>query len=130
MAVFDRIGTFDETYFVYFEDTDLFLRMQRYGLRLMYVPAITIMHKISLSTGGTQSDFSIKHYQRNQIYCLRKHFGVITLSMQIALISAKNMVRLIAGKDGLRQFRLRFSGMVDGLFLKLPGGNAGGQASP
>ncbi len=119
VSVFERIGLFDERYFVYFEDTDFFVRMKRTGLRLLYVPGLTLAHKVSLSTGGTQSPFSIRYYQRNQIYLLRKHFGVGMLCMQLLLISAKALLRLALRKDALKQTRQRLSAMTEGLRMPL-----------
>jgi hypothetical protein len=114
-STFKRIGFFDENCFVYFEDTDYFLRMQRASLRLLYAPAISIAHKISLSTGGPQSDFSIRHYQRNQIYVLRKHFGGATVASQIVLIVLKATFRLVARRDTMRQCALRLASLGEGL---------------
>lgn len=114
-STFERIGLFDEKYFVYFEDTDYFIRMQRAGLRLLYAPGTSIAHKISLSTGGPQSDFSIRHYQRNQIYLLRKHFGLATVASQIVLIVLKATFRLVARRDTMRQYALRLASIGEGL---------------
>lgn len=118
ITVFDRVGVFDETYFVYWEDTDLFLRMRKAELRLLYVPSITVAHKVSLSTGGSQSEFSIRYYQRNQIYCLRKHFGPALVVTQLTLIITKIIVRWLLGKDNTRQAALRFSSLLEGMRLK------------
>lgn len=117
-STFERIGFFDENYFVYFEDTDYFIRMKRAGLRLLYVPTISITHKVSLSTGGPQSDFSIRYYQRNQIYLLRQHFGLTTLASQIVLIGLKATFRLLTRRDTFRQYVLRLSAISEG--LKMP----------
>jgi GT2 family glycosyltransferase len=114
-STFERIGFFDENYFVYFEDTDYFIRMKRAGLRLLYAPGITIAHKISLSTGGSQSDFSIRYYQRNQIYLLRQHFGLVTVALQVALIVLKASFRLLLFRDTFRQYGLRLSSIGEGL---------------
>lgn len=116
---FERIGYFDENYFVYFEDTDYFLRMGRAGLRLLYAPGLTVAHKISLSTGGSQSEFSIRYYQRNQIYLLRKHFGALTVACQAALVFVKATFRLLARRDTMRQYRLRVSSIIEGLRMSL-----------
>jgi len=113
-STFERIGLFDENYFVYFEDTDYFLRMQRAGLRLLYAPGISVAHKISLSTGGPQSDFSIRYYQRNQIYLLRKHFGSVAVVPQVALIVLKVTFRLLTLRDTFRQFVLRLLSIGEG----------------
>lgn len=114
-STFERIGLFDPNYFVYFEDTDYFIRMARAGLRLLYAPGVVIAHKISLSTGGSQSDFSIRHYQRNQVYLLRKHFGLGTVALQILLIVLKATARLLMRRDTFRQYMLRLSSLGEGL---------------
>lgn len=121
MAVFDEVGEFDETYFVYFEDTDLFLRMRRAGIKLLYVPYIAIAHKISQSTGGTQSDFSIRYSQRNQIYGLRKNFGPLVLVSQLLIIVPKIILRRILGRDTTKQLLLRFESIIEGMRLKVEG---------
>ena len=114
-STFERIGFFDENYFVYFEDTDYFIRMKHAGLRLLYAPEISIAHKVSLSTGGSQSDFSIRYYQRNQIYLLRQHFGLVTVATQVGLIVLKATFRLLAFRDTFRQYVLRLSSIGEGL---------------
>lgn len=118
-STFERIGFFDENYFVYFEDTDYFLRMQRAGLRLLYAPGVSIAHKISLSTGGPQSDFSIRYYQRNQIYLLRQHFGLVTVAIQVVLIVLKATFRLLAFRDTFRLYVLRLSSIGEGLKMSV-----------
>lgn len=116
-SIFERIGLFDENCFVYFEDTDYFLRMRRAGLHLLYTPWISVAHKISLSTGGPQSDFSIRHYQRNQMYVLRKHFGWATVAFQIVIVVSKATFRLLARRDTMRQYALRLASLGEGLSM-------------
>lgn len=49
--VLDEIGLFDETFFLYFEETDLFLRAKRAGHAAIYVRDSHVMHIGSVSTG-------------------------------------------------------------------------------
>jgi GT2 family glycosyltransferase len=49
-SVFDRIGGFDETYFLYFEETDFCLRAKRAGFSTWYVPMSQVMHICGQST--------------------------------------------------------------------------------
>ena len=120
LETFKRIGLFDPTYFVYFEDVDFFLRMQRAGLRLLCLSDTVIAHKISLATGGSQSDFSLRYYQRNQIYALRKHFSSLVVWSQVMLLCAKATMRRLLGRDDARQYKLRLRSMREGLELPLP----------
>jgi GT2 family glycosyltransferase len=52
-SVFDAMGGFDESYFLYYEETDLFLRAWRAGWQCWYVPASRVMHIRGQSTGVT-----------------------------------------------------------------------------
>ena len=124
-STFERIGLFDENFFVYFEDTDYFIRMKRDGLRLLYAQGISIAHKVSLSTGGPQSDFSIHYYQRNQVYLLRKHFSLVTVIMQVVLLVLKATLRLLARSDTFRQYVLRLSSIGEGLRMPARAAAAG-----
>ncbi|WP_102110479.1 glycosyltransferase family 2 protein, partial [Oceaniglobus roseus] len=50
-AMLDRIGLFDETFFLYYEETDLCLRAARAGWETWYVPEARVVHVGSVSTG-------------------------------------------------------------------------------
>lgn len=50
-AMLDEIGGFDETFFLYYEETDLCLRGARAGWQTLYVPDSSITHIGSASTG-------------------------------------------------------------------------------
>ena len=50
-SVLDQVGLFDETFFLYFEETDLCRRIQRAGHGIDYVIDSRVMHIGSVSTG-------------------------------------------------------------------------------
>jgi len=66
-----RLGGFDESFFCYFEDVDLNLRLQVAGGRCLYVPSARIRHVGGASTGGL-SAFTIYHSQRNLVWTFVK----------------------------------------------------------
>ena len=68
---FVRLGGFDESYFCYFEDVDLNLRLQVAGGRCLYVPTARIRHVGGASSGGL-SAFTIYHSQRNLVWTFVK----------------------------------------------------------
>lgn len=72
--VFDIVGLMDERYFVYFDDTDFILRAVRKGYRVYYMPTLTVLHKVSSSTGGAESLFTLYYTTRNRIYFINKNF--------------------------------------------------------
>jgi GT2 family glycosyltransferase len=60
----DEIGFFDEDFFLIQEDTDLNLRAQLAGWKVLYVPSAEVYHKVR-STIGHMSDTAIYYTLRN-----------------------------------------------------------------
>lgn len=50
-AVLDKVGLFDEDYFMYAEDIDLCFRIKKAGYKVMYVPTVKVLHHKGISTG-------------------------------------------------------------------------------
>ncbi|KKU89017.1 MAG: Glycosyl transferase, family 2 [Microgenomates group bacterium GW2011_GWF2_47_9] len=74
---FDKLGGFDERFFMYLEDVDLGKRANEKNMRVVYCPHSTIRHE-----GGASSKnkYKIMHnawYDSRKKYYL-KHFGFIT----------------------------------------------------
>jgi N-acetylglucosaminyl-diphospho-decaprenol L-rhamnosyltransferase len=51
-SALDEVGTFDEGFFLYSEETDLCLRLRRAGWRVQYFPAVTVVHHESQFSAG------------------------------------------------------------------------------
>jgi GT2 family glycosyltransferase len=60
----DEIGFLDEDFFLIHEDTDLNLRAQLHGWKVMYVPTAIVCHKVRSSI-GPMSDIAIYYTLRN-----------------------------------------------------------------
>ena len=71
--LFAQLGLMDERYFVYYDDADFLWRMKAAGKALHLVPSCLVRHKVSSSTGGDFTPFSVYYSNRNRIYFLRKH---------------------------------------------------------
>lgn len=50
-SVLDEIGLFDEDYFMYAEDIDLCYRAKKAGLKVMYLPQVSVVHFKGISSG-------------------------------------------------------------------------------
>ncbi|MGY3213787.1 glycosyltransferase family 2 protein [Mucilaginibacter sp. HD30] len=72
--VFEVTGFMDERYFVYYDDNDFIFRAKEDGFKIFFMPTLEIFHKVSISTGGSESLFSIYYLNRNRIYFIRKHY--------------------------------------------------------
>ncbi len=72
--VFDSIGFMDESYFAYCDDTDFVYRACKKGFKLYYESSLTVLHKVSSSSGGDNSLFYIYYSNRNKIYFIKKNY--------------------------------------------------------
>lgn len=50
-SVLDKVGLFDENFFMYGEDLDLCLRIKKAGYKVMFVPDVKIVHYKGVSSG-------------------------------------------------------------------------------
>lgn len=71
--VLDKVGLLAEEYFLYCEDTDYSIRVNRSGYKMLYCPESVIYHKVSASTGKGGA-FSTYYISRNNIILYRKFF--------------------------------------------------------
>ena len=68
----DDVGTFDERFFMYYEDTDLSWRGRLRGWRYVYEPGALVRHHHAQSS-GVGSDFFRFHTERNRLLVLAKN---------------------------------------------------------
>jgi hypothetical protein len=71
--IFDKLGGFDEKFFMYFEDIDLCKRAREAGYKVVYYPEFAVRH-----FGGKSfenSELQKKYYYQSQDYYFEKHFG-------------------------------------------------------
>lgn len=112
-SVFDELGGFDESYFMFFEDVDLGWRLNLAGYRFVYEPASLAFHKhhASMSSFGAHKETLL--LERNALYTLYKNLSDETLEQ--ALPAAI----MLAVRRGTTR------GVVDAdsFDLRIPGGN-------
>jgi GT2 family glycosyltransferase len=94
-SVFDEVGLMDETYFVYFDDTDFCWRLKRQGIRVGYWPRSQLVHKVGGSTGGLMSPFTAEITARNRLYFAKKHFGALCPLLWLPVFLAFYVVRYL-----------------------------------
>lgn len=118
--VFRKLGLMDEAYFVYWDDVDFLWRMKKAGVDILVDPGAVMLHKVSVSTGGRSSDFSIRYGHRNQIYFARKHFGRLYAGYVSAFTTAAGLARMAVAGDSWHQFRVRLAAVAEGWRMALP----------
>lgn len=72
--VFLRVGFMDESYFLYYDDTDFVVRARTAGYRIVFVPSAVLRHyERGANTAALVSAFSAYYTTRNRLYFMRKH---------------------------------------------------------
>jgi GT2 family glycosyltransferase len=89
IGVFEKIGGFDEKFFLYLEDTDICLRLRENGYKTAYLPEAVFYHKLATSTKERQLKTKIIH-NISMFHYIKKNmnYNLILLSfLFIALIT-------------------------------------------
>jgi GT2 family glycosyltransferase len=105
--VLENVGSFDENYFLYYEDADLNERVQQSGYTIYFVPKAVLYHSNAASSGGAGSVLQDYFITRNRML-----FGMTyaPLKTKIALFR-ESLLLLIRGRQyqrrGIQDFYLR-----------------------
>ena len=127
-AVVKQIGTLDDRFFIYYEDTDWSFRVAKADYRMLYEPSTLIYHEVGRSEDnresfgeGNLSPFAHYITVRNHIFFTRKHargFYVLTAwAYQLAKIFAYMLYFLL--KRRFRKLNASWKGFREGLSTKL-----------
>jgi GT2 family glycosyltransferase len=68
-----RIGGFAPEFFAYNEDTDWCIRARLAGLKVVYDPTATVIHRLSATSGGPESPMVRFLHERNAQLCLLRN---------------------------------------------------------
>jgi N-acetylglucosaminyl-diphospho-decaprenol L-rhamnosyltransferase len=103
-SAFERIGGFDERFFMYCEDIDLGKRLRESGCRLLYEPAARAVHLGGGSTPGSLNSV-LRAKARITYAALHEHFPrYLAFRLATALAELARMP-LAAGQDSLLRER-------------------------
>ena len=128
MDVMKRIGFFDETFFLYYEDEDLCQRVFLAGQQIVLVPEVEITH---LSRGSVKGPNPLKsefirgyHHAQSKLVFERKYFGVAhatRLRWKTLLLALLTLVpRLLLPQP---RYLARLFGRIVGLCRTYPHGS-------
>jgi GT2 family glycosyltransferase len=118
-SAIERVGYFDERYFVYTEDADYCWRAQSLGLTLWYTPGASLLHKVSSLTGGAGSPFFVRYTTRNRVLFIRKHLSLPARLLWLMSLQLLIHWRLLARKENWATYRLKQRAFREGLGVDL-----------
>ncbi|MEK9146611.1 MAG: glycosyltransferase family 2 protein [Patescibacteria group bacterium] len=76
--VFEKIGLFDQKYFLYLEDMDFATRAQKANFKIIFEPQAIIWHKNAGSVGGSGSKTQDYYITRNRLLFAAKYAKIRT----------------------------------------------------
>ncbi len=79
-SVLDKIGSLDSSYFMYSEEVDLCVRIQKAGWRLYWAPASQVVHYGGQSTNQVAGEM-FEHLYSSKVLFFRKHYGQLSAEM-------------------------------------------------
>lgn len=102
-AALDDVGPFDDSFFLYWEETDWLVRAARLGWHTLFLPCVEAVHLGRRSTDVSSDTLSLLLLESQHVYA-RKHFGrTVSMALRGAL----------AGIDILRWIRGLWPGGAD-----------------
>ncbi len=105
--LYDLLGGLDETFFMYFEETDLAKRARKKGYSIEYFSGTKIVHLRGGSSGSDGGPLTTIFYQSWNYYFKKHHsfLGKIALNFLLSsFFSAMILKSLFANKVGLRTY--------------------------
>lgn len=119
-AMLERIGGFDEDFFLYSEDTDVGLRARWAGWTCLYVPDAIVDHRYSYSAGRA-SPLKAYYVERNRLFVIVKNFPGGALVKAPWIAAARywwHLVSMAEGRGRAAEFRRSgHSGLKLALFV-------------
>ncbi|QDS96077.1 N-acetylglucosaminyl-diphospho-decaprenol L-rhamnosyltransferase [Roseimaritima multifibrata] len=97
--VFEKIGQFDEGYFLYYEETDLCLTAARAGFQSVYQPKSRVIHLVGSSSGVTSQNRDERRlpkywFDSRQRYFTKNYGHIYSLLVDISWVTSLTISHL------------------------------------
>lgn len=127
-SVIEQLGGMDESYFLYYEETDFCLKLVRNGWSNWYVPSSRVIHATGQSTGVTAAGNEAARlpkywFESRRRYFVKNHGAAYAVATDVVAIFAHSIGRLqlyLRGKGS--QLRKHFLGDLWRNSSLMPGG--------
>ncbi len=74
-SVFDKVGGFDERFFMYFEEADFCFRIKKFGYEILYLPKAKAIHLVGRS--NQDKEWIGKAFEQSRFKFFKKYHGLI-----------------------------------------------------
>lgn len=98
-AALEDVGSMDDRYFLYFDETDLMTRLRKAGHEVWYVPESQVVHLIGQASNMRSADPEVKrvpaYWLQSRYKYFRDHHGVSGAALATALFLLGNLANRI-----------------------------------
>lgn len=116
--IINQVGLLDEHYFMYGEDVDYSIRLQKSGVKILYAPAAKLWHKVGGSS--VSSKLNIYYDTRNKLILMDKYnfpiYAKISYRVKILLLYIRGLLKKnndIYFKKAYQDYKRGINGKVD-----------------
>ncbi len=92
--VFDRVGGFDEGFFMYIEDMEFCYRIKKAGYEVLVTPHVRVTH---LGQGSSSKTFAIVNIFKGLLYFYKKHKSKVEYKVVKLMLKAKAYGAILIG---------------------------------
>ncbi len=95
-----RVGSFDEAYFMYVEDVDICWRLREAGYRVVYDPAMRLVHHIGRTSSQQSLRMLYQHHRSMFVFFRKRYRGwkrLALLPLVAAGLAARFLLSLLIG---------------------------------
>jgi GT2 family glycosyltransferase len=82
----DQVGMMDDSYFMYFEETDWCYRLKKAGWKILFTPEAEIIHLGGASSSQVRSEM-VAQYTRSMLLFFKKHRSWLTYRLACLLLA-------------------------------------------
>ena len=91
---FNAVGGFDESFFMYCEETDLCYRLSTVGWQVHFAPSATVTHVGQASTKQYRTDMAVQHIASKLLF-YRRHYSSLRSWILTVMMKSTVLARLL-----------------------------------
>lgn len=120
--VIDKVGLFDDRFFLYSEDLDYCLRAKAQGFKIAYIPSAFAFHEINVVKDRT-NHFVMYHLAKSSILLRKKHFSRLYyyyyLILHFFIFTPFRVFQIFKGGKSFISILFWLKGTADGIKFKI-----------
>lgn len=93
----DQVGMFDESYFMYSEETDLCYRLKRAGWQVRFIPHASATHIWGGTSKRIQEETTFLRLYKSRTLFFRKHYGGFVTLLYKGVLFLGSLMRVAGG---------------------------------